>query len=300
MKDKRGLPMHKLSFNHLNYQTVTEFLDWLQEERKYSAATRNQRLMALRSFIKFAAKTDSSKISLQIELKNVDTQKASAKIVEFLSEDALKTLLAQPDRHKPKGVRNSFFMALMYDTAARCQEVLDLRLKDFELSDHKPYVYLTGKGDKIRSVPLMDKTIEHFKFYIDMFHPAATRKNDDLLFYTIIHGRKNQMSQDNVGSFLKKYGKSAKLCCPSVPDKVHAHQLRHTRAIHLYRSGYPMALLSELLGHVRMTTTKIYAYADTEMKRAAIRKADPNNDAVQDPAMWEGDDDMIKQLYGLK
>jgi site-specific recombinase XerD len=300
LTDKCAIPLHKLSFNHLNYQTVTKFLDWLQDERTCGAATRNQRLMALRSFAKYAAKTDPSKLSLQVEVKNVEMQKAPAKIVEFLSEDALKALLAQPNRHKPIGVRDSFFMALMYDTAARCQEILDLRLKDFELAYREPYVYLTGKGDKTRSVPLLNKSVEHFKVYIDMFHPVSTRKNDDLLFYTTIHGKKNKMSPDTVASFIKKYGEAARLVCSSVPDRVHAHQLRHTRAIHLYRSGVPMALLSEYLGHVSMTTTKVYAYADTEMKRAAIRKADPNNDAVQESAIWEGDDDLIKKLYGLK
>ena len=297
---ERGLPLHKLSFKHMSNQTVSEFLDWLQESRRCGSATRNQRLMALRSFTKYAAKTDSSKLFLQIDIKNVETQKAPVKIVDFLSEDALKALLAQPDRNKPIGVRDSFFMSLMYDTAARCQEMLDLRLKDFEFDNREPFVYLTGKGNKMRTVPLMDKTVEHFRFYVDMFHPLDTRQNGDLLFFTTIHGRKNQMSPDTVASFMKKYGEAARLVCQRVPEKVHPHQIRHTRAIHLYRGGIPMALLSEYLGHVSMTTTKVYAYADTEMKRATIRKADPNNNAVEEPAIWEGNDDLIKKLYGLK
>jgi site-specific recombinase XerC len=61
-----------------------------------------------------------------------------------------------------------------------------------------------------------------------------------------------------------------------------------------------LVLLAEFLGHTHVETTQIYAYADTEMKRNAIRKADPDNLAVQENAIWEGDDEMIKKLYGLK
>lgn len=294
------LPLYKLSFQHMTAEHITAFLDWLQTERSCSSATRNQRLMTIRSFAKYAAGNNAANIFTQVEIANIPIQKAPEKIVEFLSEQALKALLAQPNRKRDIGIRDIFFMTLMYDTAARCQEMLDLRWNDFELDTTHPYVRLHGKGSKVRTVPLMEKTVQFLHFYAGRFHAASTLKDDSLVFYTTIHGQKNQMSPDTVARFMKQHGEQARQTCPDVPERVHPHQLRHTRAIHLYRSGFPLALLAEYLGHVHVETTRVYAYADTEMKRAAIRKADPNNLAAQEPAIWEGDDELIKKLYGLK
>jgi site-specific recombinase XerD len=190
----------------------------------------------------------------------------------------------------------------MYDTAARCQEVLDARLNDFVLNAKAPYVYLHGKGGKTRTVPLMPKTVQHYLAYLAVFHPEGKRHNDNFVFYTTIHGKTGQMSPDNVEHFMKLYGEKAKLACFDVPLRVHPHQLRHTRAIHLYRGGMPLALLSEFLGHANISTTQIYAYADTEMKRQAIQKACPENSdnaADSETPIWENNDAMIRKLYGL-
>lgn len=300
LTDVLNIPLHKLSFQHITAKNITDFLDWLQLNRSCSPSTRNQRLMAIRSFTKYAAGIEPSNIYIQADVSNVPAQKTPEKMVEFLSESALKTLLEQPDCKRDIGLRDCFFMVLMYDTAARCQEMLDLKWKDFELDTAYPYLYLHGKGNKTRTVPLMEKTVRFLSSYADKFHNGSMSKGDSFVFYTVIHGRQNQMSPDTVARFMRKYGELARKECLDVPKRVHPHQLRHTRAIHLYRSGFPLALLAEYLGHVHVETTRIYAYADTEMKRAAIRKADPNNLAAQEAAIWKGDDDIIKRLYGLK
>jgi len=294
------LPLHKLSFEHMRIESIANFLDWLQTERSCSASTRNQRLMAIRSFLKYATGKNPAIVSLRAEIGNIPIQKSPEKIVEFLSEPALKALLAQPDHNRDIGIRDSFFMTLMYDTAARCQEMLNLEWKDFELDTPSPYVRLLGKGNKVRTVPLMDKTVQFLHFYAERFHTGSSLKDERPVFYTIIHSKQNRMSPDTVARFMQKHGEAARLKCLDMPERIHPHQLRHTRAIHLYRSGFPLALLAEYLGHVHVETTRVYAYADTEMKRAAIRKADPDNLAVQEIPIWKGDDEMIKKLYGLK
>jgi integrase len=77
--------------------------------------------------------------------------------------------------------------------------------------------------------------------------------------------------------------------------------LRHTRAMHLYRQGMPIHLLSEFLGHANFETTKVYAYADTEMKRKAIEKADVLRDGMPpQESLWVDDEDMILKLSGLR
>jgi integrase len=189
----------------------------------------------------------------------------------------------------------------MYDTAARCSELLNLRVRDLRLNTRHPIVYLTGKGNKTRSVPLLTKTVEHCKRYLQMFHSDTSANGDEHLFYTIIHSVHHPMSADNAAAFMKKYGETARQVCPEVPTRVHPHQLRHTRAIHFYRDGMPLALLSEYLGHADPETTKIYAYADTEMKRAAMEKAEYLRKGIPAPApFWENNEEMILKLSGLK
>ncbi len=192
-------------------------------------------------------------------------------------------------------------MILLYDSGARNRELLDLRLRDIDLT--RGNILVTGKGNKKRMIPIMDKTVSHCRKYLALFHENEHDENQ-FLFYVIRNGQKQQMSDDNVARFLRIYGRLAKTKCPEIPSKVHPHLFRHTRAMHLYRSGMPLALLSEWLGHAHPDSTLIYANADTEMKRAAIQKATtPANPLLTQHASsdtWKNDEDLLRKLYGLK
>jgi len=302
MITEKHIPLYKLSFDHLKTTIISDYLDWLQAARRCSSSTRNQRLMALKSFAKYAGLIDVTQVSVHVELGKIPVQKSDAGVVRYLTEEALKALLEQPRSKRLTDIRNRFLMIFMYDTAARCQEVLDLRLKDFELNTKAPYVYLHGKGGKTRTVPLMPNTVQHYLAYLTLFHPESERQGNSFVFYTTIRGKTGQMSPDNVGHFMKLYGEKAKQVCHNVPARVHPHLLRHTRAIHLYRGGMPLALLSEFLGHASISTTQVYAYADTEMKRLAIQKACMQNGTglnESEKPIWDNNDDIIRKLYGL-
>lgn len=300
LRKEKKYSIPEIDFPLFNRMMICEFLEWLREERHCSAVTQNQRLNALKSFFRYTGMLDCTLVSLHMEIGTIPVKKEQQRLVKYLSEEALEILLREPNTTTPKGLRNRFIMILMYDTAARCQELLDLRLNDFIISGKTPFVYLTGKGSKTRSIPLMEKTLQHYYQYLDVFHPVQKQNPDDLLFYTVIHNQRCKMSPDNVASFMKIYGASASTKTKDMPLRIHPHQMRHTRAIHLYRSGMPLPLLSEFLGHSNINTTNIYAYADTEMKRAAIEKAlhptAPVNDAK---TLWEENEEMILKLSGL-
>lgn len=299
--NEKSIKLKELSFDIIEPNIVLEFLDWLQTTKNISASTRNHRLTVLRAFFKYSSAMDCSQIDTHLKLSVLPMQKQPSKIVEYLSENAFKTLLLQADLKKISGYRNMVMITLMYDLGARCGEILNLKVKDLNLDAKHPTVLLNGKGNKSRLIPIMNQTTQHCKQYLDKFHENPNRNPDDYLFYTISHGEKHSMSPDNVASFLKKYGESAKLICDEVPDRVHPHQIRHTRAIHLYRDGMPLALLSEFLGHSNPETTKIYAYSDSEMKREAIQKADAvRNAVVSTDFNWNDDEETFKKLCGLK
>lgn len=119
--------------------------------------------------------------------------------MEFISQDGMRELLATPDIQKKQGLRDQFFMALMYDTAARDCEMLGMRYEDFHAENNT--VYLFGKGSKPRLVPVSKETTALFKKYSQRFH-ADGRKSDPL-FYTTHRQEKTFMSDDNVARFLK-------------------------------------------------------------------------------------------------
>lgn len=190
---------------------------------------------------------------------------------------------------------------MLYDTAARVQEMLDVRLKDIHLEGESPYITIVGKGKKTRLIPIMDKTAEHLQKYLSRFHENSS--GADFLFYIVRKGNRTAMSPDNAEKFIKKYGKQAREKNRKVPERLYPHMFRHSRSMHLYRNGMPLPLLAEWLGHSQMETTiTYYANADTKMKKDAIKKATTGlNPLFQDnpDINWEDDDEMIKKLYGL-
>ena len=283
----------------INRELIIEFLDWLEQARGCKAATRNQRLMALRSFFNYAGILDCTQTALYIDTMNIPLKQDDSKVISYLTEPALTALLNQPDVRKKTELRNLTFMVLMYDTAARCCELLNMRIKDLRLNSKHPIAYLHGKGGKTRTVPLLDKTVQHCKRYLKIFHPNETSGSSEYLFYTVSHNSHNQMSHDTVAYFIKKYAEAAALECPEMPENIRPHMLRHSRAMHLYQHNMPLNLIMQYLGHASIETTRIYAYADTEMKRAALEKIESNNATNDVPiGIWEEDEEMINALTG--
>ncbi len=300
LREVKGYSVIKISFSVIDRKVILEFLDWLEAERKCSASTRNQRLMVLRSFFDYAGIVDCTHISLYTDSLKIPTKNEHGKIVEFLSENALTALLQQPDPGKKTGLRDLTFMVLMYDTAARCFELLGMRIKDLRLNAEHPIAYLHGKGGKTRTVPLLPKTVQHCKRYLSRFHAGEHSNSEEYVFYTVSHGMRHKMSHDTAADFMDKYCSLAAPQCSEMPGHLHPHMIRHTRAMHLYRAGMPLELLAQFMGHSNSESTRVYAYADTEMKRAALEKIESKSTVQKSvPAIWEDDEDMILRLSGL-
>lgn len=298
--ENQGVLLANITFPVLNRAAITGFLEHMAETRNWTHTTYNQRLCCIRSFFKYASGCEAILSVFRDELAGIPLKKGSqTKTIKFMERNAVKEILRQPDASSPKGVRDQFFMILMYDTAARNSEMLNMRFSDFDVENQT--VYLLGKGAKQRQVPVTTDTTAHFRNYAKLFHSEGD--NTLPMFYTIHRREKTPMSDDNVSRFIKAHSLSARERCSDIPEKVHPHMLRHSRAMHLYRAGMPLALLSEWLGHEDPETTLIYAYADTEMKRKAIEKAMGSNDplgGIENSRIWEGNEDIIQRLCGLK
>ena len=115
----------------------------------------------------------------------------------------------------------------------------------------------------------------------------------------MIHGKRHKMCSANVQNFMANYGFTARTKCSEVPEKVHPHLLRHTRAMDLYTGGMSLQMLQKILGHANLKTTEIYAKTDVERKRAAIAKVRSNPAAEAETPVWK-DKDTLRKLSGLR
>jgi len=171
-KEQKKIRLADVTFDILDNSMVPAYLDYLEEIKICSVKTRNHRLNCLRAFYSYAAMSDTSCVAYQLNVYKFPFKKEEkAEIIDHLSEKAVKALLEQSDTKSKKGIRNLFIMFLMYDTAARVQEIIDLKICDFQLDD-TPQIKLHGKGSKYRTVPLIPDTIAHYHRYTKRFHPG--------------------------------------------------------------------------------------------------------------------------------
>ncbi|MCD6123241.1 MAG: site-specific integrase [Spirochaetales bacterium] len=298
-KDNKHIDIFDFTTSMITGQTVMEFLNWLVEKRRCKVTTRNHRLTCIRSFFKYLTAADTTLIPVLSEIasivKAVDIDERKP---VFLSEKEVKLVLSLPDTRSAIGIRNQLYLSLLYDSGARNNEILSLRLQHVFFSGKNCNIHLVGKGNKTRLIPISEPVTKMVKRYITIFHPDNDPKQ--YFFYTVHHKSKYKMSADNVARFMMTYEKLAKKTNPDIPH-LHPHLFRHARALHLYRAGMPLPLVGEWLGHAQLDTTLIYAYADTAMKRKAIEKAtEGNNPLVKvETPRFINNEKTIKQLYGL-
>ena len=171
--------------------------------------------MAIRSFTKYAGILDPAKIHTQVEISNISIRKMPGKVVEFLSMPALNTLMEQPNRLKANGHRDFCFMKLMYDTAARCRELVNAKIGDLDLRKSYTAICLTGKGNKMRVVPISPIMSTLLKEYmLEWIAPKAHQKSATIEHRIYIMQR--------LADFLNRNGFSAyRIPSELIPRKVH-------------------------------------------------------------------------------
>lgn len=297
LRETRNLDLPEVSFEALNHTSVSGFGTWLLETGHLAPSSVNQRLAAIKSFLAYCAGEDPALVAVWLDVKRIRPVRTPARAPDALEVVAVEALIRAPGQDTLRGVRDTTIILLLFDTAARVQELLDLTPADIDTSAGRGRVTLTGKGRKSRTVPIMDTTGRHLDQYLDAYHPGAPDPVAPF-FFTTRAGQRHRMSQDNISYLLNKHAASARQHCPQIPERIHAQQLRHARAMQMLRAGVPLPHIKEFLGHANIATTGIYATADNQMVRQAIQQAASN---TPDPApLWKGNDDLILQLAGLK
>lgn len=262
-EQERGLRPDKMKLCNFNAEFIADYLDWLESKRNCSRSTRNQRLAVIRSFARYVQGKRPEYLFESQKIMGLRSKKRSESQLPYLTPDAIRTILAQPDMLTEYGRRDAVLLSLLYDSGARVQEICDLRVRDVRVQ--KPYtVTLNGKGNKTRAVPIMRDTAELIEKYLREQSLLAPEKLDYPLFCNRQHSK---LTRAGVAYILKKYCNLARTTELGIPMMVSPHIFRHSKGMHLLQAGVNLVYIRDFLGHASITTTEIYAKADTETKK---------------------------------
>ncbi len=248
---------------------ILAFLDHLEGERHNAVRSRNARLAALRTFLKFAARRDIAAMQVVEQALGVPMKRLERPMLGFLSREEMLAVIGQPGLGWVSQ-RDCLLLALMYNTGARVSEVIGVKVADLVL-DAAACVHLHGKGRKERSVPLWRSTVKAIRAWL--------RLNADLgPTSALLPNRGGEaMTRSNVTQRLALAVKATTSTTPSLTKRsISPHTLRHTTAMHLLQSGVDISVIALWLGHESPTTTHQYVEADLAMKEKALgRLQDP-------------------------
>jgi len=294
-QDKRGIAIEHITLNSLTAELITGFLTWLEMDRKCSVSTRNLRLASIHSFFRYIQGEEPAGIYHFQQVISIPIKKAEKKLIEHLSPESMKHLLEQPDKGSAKGRRDLTLLSVLYDTGARVQELIDIKVCDLTL-ESPSVVQLTGKGNKVRRVPLMKNTVALLQAYLSVNSLDRQWKNQYPLF---VNNQHKKLTKEGVAYILNKYVIMTRMKFSGIPEHIHPHVLRHSKGMHLLQAGVNLIYIRDFLGHVDIRTTEIYAITDTETKRHAIEKAYPEivSSEIHD---WDKDKELLAWLSALK
>ncbi len=292
MQQNALITVDKLCLEDITQETVIGFLDWVQSERGCSDSTRNIRLAAMHSFIRYLQYATPEHLYEWQRVLAIKVKKSKKKPVHYLSIEGIQLLLAQPDLSTIKGRRDMTMLSLMYHCGARVQEIIDLTPAMVRLE--KPLtVKIIGKGNKARIIPLIEQQIGNLRTYLQEHDMLKAQAN---LYPLFQNSRREKLTRAGVGHILLQYAAKARKIDPGlIPDTLSCHTLRHSKAMHLLQAGVNLVYIRDILGHTSVQTTEIYARADSKQKREAIEKAYVEVVPNETP-MWLNNNDLLGWL----
>jgi integrase/recombinase XerD len=283
-----------LDLEAITPEAVLAFLSYLEQQRHNIISTRNVRLSAIHAFFRYVGIHTPERIEQAQRILGIPFKRTGTQPIDYLEYDEVRAVLCSVNRATQEGRRDYALLALLFNTGARVQEVVDLGACDLQL-DSPPQVKLFGKGRKRRICPLWPQTAQVLKEF-------ATERALDLRSNAPIfcNQRGTRLSRFGIRYILAKYCKHAIGACPSLAGKrLHPHSMRHSCAMFLLKSGVDLVDISHWLGHASINTTNRYATADLEMKRKTIAQAGPLGDSLAQPAPWRHDASLLDWLASL-
>ena len=272
---RAGVGVTALDADQIGRDVVLAFLDHLEVTRKNSVRTRNARLAAIHSFFRFVAAEEPACASLAQAVLGIPFKRGAHPILTCLDRPETEHLLAAPDRTRPAGRRDAALLWFLYNTGARAQEIVDVRIPAVRFAA-PTQVRLSGKGRKERLCPLWSESVGLLR---DMLRDRGVAEQAEEPLFLSAAGR--PLTRFGLRYIVRQCVARAATSYPSLATKrIGPHTLRHTTALHLLQSGVELNVVRSWLGHESIETTHAYIEIDLEMKRAALEAASPSRPRV--------------------
>jgi len=290
-KNKRP---NKITLEDFNKWNILEFLNWINKERNLSSSTINNRLSAIKSFLHYVVFAAPENLYNFQSIFEIPLKRKIHRVIPNLTVSQIKIILRMPNTNTKKGLRDLAILSSLYDSAARVQELIDLKVQDF-CPGPNPYLFVKGKGGKSRKVPITKEVASLISLYKETF---KLNSNDSGQFPLFSNIKNEKLSRSGITYILNKYVIEARNEDPSIPEHVHCHMMRHSKAFHLLEAGVSLPYIQDFLGHSEISTTQIYARSSLEMKTKAINKAYPS--LIEDrPLDWTEKPELMAFLESL-
>lgn len=295
MKEVKNIKAERIKLEDVKSDLVVDYLKWLKTERNCSNRTINQRRAAITSFADFIIYKCPEFSGIYRAVIAVPQIKTEEKAISYLSLNGIKLLLKQPNTNTKSGLRDLCLLHVMFETAARVQEVIDLTPSSVRLSGEISTILLHGKGNKVKTVPVSDDVSDILKTYMESVGLDGQENLQKPLFPNKQGGK---LSRNAVNNILVKHADAARKINPSlVPEKLSCHSIRHSKAMALIEKGVELIHIRDFLRHKSVRTTEIYAKVNPKFNFEAIKKAYENvNEVVP---RWKGDKGIMDMLRKL-
>lgn len=257
MYKEKGIEADKITFDKLDYKTLTDFFTWIESIRGCSASTKNQRLSAIASFSAYAQNRNFAAASVfRNSVNKIPMKKTQQKQRAILTRQEVTILLSLPNENREIGLRDKILLSLMYASGARAQEICDLTVGNLQFQPKGATLNIKGIGGKSRRIGIPAACATLLKQYID--HRKISDKPERHIFSSQTH---EYMTIACIEGIFKKYITIAKKENPSIflASSYPPHSMRHTTASHMLEAGVPLLVIKNFLGHASLQTTQIYA-----------------------------------------
>lgn len=264
-ESETGTSASRFTLDMFNASLVEDFLLNLEQVRKVSVSTRNQRLAAIHSFAKYLQKKEFSAFERCSAILTIPFKKSRPVEMSYFSLIETQALLAAPDPRTKKGLRDLAMLTALYETGARVQELVDLTTNSLHIQTDSPYVELRGKGNKLRKVPISGDAADILCKYMTVSNISETHQP------IFTNPQMGKLTRVGVQYVIDKYTSQVHRQNPEMfRDRITNHSFRHSKAMHLLEAGVNLIYIRDFLGHSSVTTTEIYAKTNPEVKRKAL------------------------------
>ena len=195
----------------------------------------------------------------------ISNPKQESKLPHFLYYNELETILNIPDKSTPLGQRDSVILELLYSTGIRVSELVNIKLKDINLSTRK--IRILGKGNKERIVLYGEYLKNLLDIYLNDGREKLVKNNQE---YLVLNKNGSGLTTRGVRVIIDNILKKGE-----IDFHISPHVLRHTFATHMLDSGADLKSVQELLGHENLSTTQIYTHVSNERLRKVYLSTHP-------------------------